>query len=396
MAQSNARLRLLRHRRRQKALAARTKPAIEVQLSPVVPASPVASPSPGRMKSFRDWVIGVIDTFLKNEGMRCEHTQDGLVEAVVALARYQEEGVALYPKIVICDDIDDALKQTTGSEAIQLGEGPRKAATVAEALKKCAPLARDRWIAYVHRKPDTFSFGIFRENSSPVAVALRDAINGSARNAPVGKGLIFVTQLAENVIELVGARGDILTLHLNAAPDDRPSPTADIERLAGAATQLVDNSEREAVAGFLRSLFVDAFRHGHGSLIAVVGKQAPRALTNDAVALAPPLDLAEAVRQHRLQASEKTVAQLRDYKHLLEGMLGSDGITVITRAAVVTHFRVFVKVKEGEGPGPGESGGARLRAFAALCRLVDGGQLVAAYKRSADGGSAFQMVKNGK
>src|SRR5437773_1429301 len=102
------------------------------KLSAVVRTAPT-------IKTFRDLLVAAVSELLKQEAMSCPHTEDGLINLIVALARYREEGVALYPKFVICDDLDATLKRVQGAEAVELGKGDRAAATISDALKKCAP-----------------------------------------------------------------------------------------------------------------------------------------------------------------------------------------------------------------------------------------------------------------
>lgn len=344
-----------------------------------------------KTKTFRDLLVGTLTEFLKQECMTCPETMDGLVHLVVALARYREEGVPLYPRLVICDEPGALSGLLQGRETIELGLSSRNSETMRDALKKCALLAKDQWVAYILREKRLFRYGVFRQASAPTAVSLRDTIYHaySTSDAETG-GLLLISQVAENIVELVGARGSPLTIHLSAAPDDQVSPHDTVDRLVLGIVSRVRSKTRDPCASFLRNLFVDALRQGHGALVAVVNKdREPKVLGADCVRLAQPLDIASAVDEYVGNPTDQTLSRLRDYASLVEGMLCSDGITVFHSDARVTAFRAFIKAKESASKSSLVSGGARHRAFRELCRLVDEKQIGAAFIRSMDGASAI-------
>lgn len=347
----------------------------------------------GANKSFRQYLVGTVSLFLQQEVMFCEHTQDGLVDAVVSLARYREEGTPLYPKLVVCDSLSETVKQVGGSDPIELGSGPRDSRTLRDALKKCAPLARDNWIAFVERTPAKFRFGVFRQNVSPTALAARDTIDCS-RSGVTEKntGLIYITQVAENVVELVGSRGPSLTIHLNAVPEETAGFSSQgTLRLSNAIIRVPDTKLKQRCVSFIHNLLVDSFRSGHGALVAVVepDRAAPKRLVQDSVKLAQPIDIVRAVREHMAQPSEDTFGRLSDYKNVVTGMLSSDGVTIFTSEGVVTHFRVFLQLSKSNGGNGKPTGGARRRAFQELTAMVNQGVVRATFIRSSDGASEF-------
>lgn len=101
--------------------------------------------------SFRTQLKGTLSDFLKKEDMCCPQTEDGLLELVVALSHYTEEGHPLFPQVVLCDNLDTTLSLLQGSDALTIGLGPRDQSTISFALKRCAPLARGGWVIYIQR-----------------------------------------------------------------------------------------------------------------------------------------------------------------------------------------------------------------------------------------------------
>jgi hypothetical protein len=323
--------------------------------------------------------------FLETENMACSATQGALVELVVALSRYQEEGVPLFPKFIVCDDLDLALKVLQGTEPIPVGQGAREASTVRAALKKCAPLARGGWAGFIHRTKDQFRFGVFREPASPTSLDIRDTISSLASSS---SRLVVVMQLAEKVVELVGASGAQLVVHLSAARDNQPSPLESLERLADAVSAALPPDTREPVSAFLRNTLAGALRRGHGTLIAVVDDEVPAEVGGDAVHLVSPVDIAAAIGAHLQDPTAETLARLNAYAQFVEGVLATDGIAVFRSCGQVVAYNWFVRAAHPETALPSEIvGGARRRAHDVLRRLVDTGHLTAAFFRSSDGAS---------
>ncbi len=128
--------------------------------------------------SFRDTLVGSIVGFVEIAGLPWTDISNCLAELAVELSHYTEEGVDLYPRVVVCDNLQNTLKMLQGADSIHIGEGKREPETFRSALKKCAPLARTGWAIYVERHGDGLRFGVFREPTSPIALDLRDTIAG--------------------------------------------------------------------------------------------------------------------------------------------------------------------------------------------------------------------------
>jgi hypothetical protein len=340
-----------------------------------------------KTRTFRSQLLGDLHEFLESEKMSCSETQGALVELLVALSRYQEEGVTLYPKFIVCDDLELALRLLQGTEAIPVGRGPREPNTIHAALKKCAPLARGGWAGFIHRTKDEFRFGVFREPSSPTSLDIRDTISSLA---DANRQIIVVLQLAEKVVELVGASGAQLVVHLSAARENQPSPLESVERLADVVSGDLPAEIRESVAAWLRSTLASALRRGHGTLIAVVKEDVPDAIGGDAVHLDSPVDVAAAIYAHIETPTAETLARINAYAQFVEGILATDGIAVFRTRAQIVAYNWFVRPPLSADALPRDIvGGARRRAHAVLKGLVDDGELVAAFFRSSDGGSEF-------
>ncbi len=337
--------------------------------------------------SFRSQLKETLSDFLAKEEMTCPHTEEGLLELVVALSSYTEEGHPLFPEIMICDNLATALSLLQGSDPLKVGVGPRTAATIGLALKKCAPLARSGWVVYVLRQPEQIEYGVFRAPPSPTALHIRDTVLSLSKEEHRPQ-ILVASQLAQKVVEIVGARSGVLHVHLSATPDDAPPPHDAIDGMVLAACKDIDQADREQAESYLRTSLSNALRQGHGALIGVIKADGDaQSISGDGVHFGQAISLPDLIKQHQNLHSDQTLGSLIAYAGLLTGMLGSDGMVLIDSKARLVGYNLFVK-SNVDGKSQGELlGGARRRAFKALQELVSGGKLTACFIRSSDGAS---------
>ncbi|MGH9830451.1 MAG: hypothetical protein ACREDR_45170, partial [Blastocatellia bacterium] len=155
--------------------------------------------------SFRAQLKENLSEFLTEEDMSCPDTEEALLELVVSLSHYTEEGLLLFPQVVLCDDIGITLSLLQCSDRLRIGSGPRHHSTVAQGLKRCAPLARAGWVVYILRLEETFEYGVFRSPFSPTAPGIRDTVHALTEEAE-NVHIIIASHLEEKAVELVGAR----------------------------------------------------------------------------------------------------------------------------------------------------------------------------------------------
>src|SRR5882672_6905866 len=263
--------------------------------------------------SFRAQLKGTLSDFLKKEGMSCQQTEEGLLEIVVALSRYTEEGHALFPQVVVCDDLSTTVGLLQCSDPLKIGTGKREPATLRQALKKCAPLARGGWVVYIHRKADVFDFGVFRAPTSPIALDIKKTLQSlaSENQAPP---ILFASQLAEKVVEIVGAQAGTLHVHLSATPDDAPSPNDAVDEIVYRAATDVEPAEKEQIQSYLHGMLSDSLRQGHGALLGVLPKGADQAaVSQDGIVLETPISLSDLVVAHERNPTADTLAALLAY-----------------------------------------------------------------------------------
>lgn len=344
--------------------------------------------------SFRSQLKGEISDFLEKSGMASVETIQAMTDLIVDLSHYEEEGTPLYPKILLCNSLQGTLAFLQGSTPIQVGNNPTIILAMKQALKKCAPLARQGWSIYLEQDAGEYRYGVFRESEFPTALDIRETLASLPKESV---NAVLACQIAEKAVELVGTAKRHLHIHLSAVSAEEPPANASLDTLIQATISDVPESTREPMRSYLSSTVGSALLHGHGALIAVLqaGQPIPAVFADDGVLLPEPIELTSIVQIFlTTQNSESTLA-LISYGALLEGMLGCDGITILRSDGAIIGYNFFVKDDNVKNKPASELiGGARRRAFAVLCRVVEEGEANCVFIRSSNGSSEHR-VKTG-
>lgn len=306
--------------------------------------------------TFRTQLIGGVAEFCAGCGLPLFRNPLNLVELIVALAHYKEEGVRLNPQVYISNDIPSLTAMLPEGERVKIGDTTANANGIKEALKKTAPLALDGWSVYLQDR-ERIEYGVFRGSSNPLSVAMDEVLLDGVAPLIVVK----VFGIAEECVEVRASNGEYHHVFLDHRKDDTPPPLQYLDRLVAAMTARCGNDSQEALATFLKKLLFTAMRESHGCIVAVTNmERAPTFLAHDGVILELPINFYKLVGQLRKDEIDSTV--LSNKGALLKGMLNSDGIILFDNKGRLLGYNCFVKVKHESGV----IGGARRRAFAAL------------------------------
>lgn len=340
--------------------------------------------------SFRTQLKGSISDFLAKENMQCTHTENGLLELVVALSHYTEEGNNLFPEIILCDDLESTLSLLQCSDPIPIGEGHRNANTILQAIKRCAPLAQENWKIYIFRFEQCFEFGVFRAPYAPTALSIRDTIQALSEEDQNFQ-IIYASQIAEKSVELIGTCSGTLNLYLSAVPDDEPSPQKAMNSLVKVACSDVDQTFKEQTESYMKTILTNALQKSHGTIIGVLNSdQLILGISTDGIVLSSRIDLSQLVEAHENQRTDRSLSLLNSYGKLLSGMVASDGIVLIDTKCNLRGYNFFVRDPEiSKLPQSTLIGGARRRAYTTLCRMVDENVAQACFFQSSDGCTEF-------
>jgi hypothetical protein len=297
-------------------------------------------------------------------------------ELVALFADYQEEGSSLYLDAFLTENLPSLLSTIPQSICLPLGTTAFDADGVKRAVKKSAPLVRGCWKLYLSDTGQELGFGLFRDSGHPLNLPIGNALVSGEAGAPK---FIRITKVAQDIVRVSTHEAKEVRIHFTNA---RLAP-ASAENTLTALCELVcsdlDKKLAQSCGTYLESLISAAVRNSHGALIAVASRSRIPKFLADSTSLQPPLDISEAVEAVRRDANN--IPQLQALEAVVCGMLCCDGIVVFDTRARVIGYNGFVKLKASD-----VVGGARRRAYHALCGKVGSG-LRAAFFQSQDGGS---------
>lgn len=335
--------------------------------------------------TFRTQLLGGVSDFCVQCNLPLINQAVHLVELIVLLARYQEEGVKLTPKVYLTNDMDSVISMLPESERMNIDTTSPDAAGIKLALKKCAPLANSGWLIFIHDKGDQIEFGLFKGSSNPISVLVDTVLMDQNEDLIVVKAF----QVADECVEIRANNGNFHYVFLNHRKEDSPPPLQFLDELVSAITQKVKDKNRESVESFLNRLLFDALRKSHGCIIAVTSmSKAPKLLSNDGVILDEPINFSKLVDD--LKNDIISPFSLTSRGSLIEGMLNTDGIILFDNKSQLIGYNCFVKVNKNKSI----IGGARKRAFTSLTAKLGKG-LCAVFMQSQDGWSDFKGINNG-
>ncbi len=333
--------------------------------------------------TFRTHLLGSISDFSRQSRLPLLQQTINLVELVVLLARYQEEGKKLSPKVYLTTDIPALCSMLPDSESIHVGTSTSDSSGIRTALKKCAPLARDGWMIFIWDKGPSIDYGLFKGTSNPISVLVDDVAMTKNDDLSVVK----VFQVAEDCVEIRSNKSALHYIFLDHRQEEGPPPLQHLDNLVSLIASNVKEKYYESIKGLLNRLLFESLRESHGCIIAVTNmKKAPKLLANDGVILGSPIDFGFLVEE--LISKRKSESTINSKGALLKGMLSSDGILLFDNQARLLGYNCFVKVKR-------ESrviGGARKRAFSTLKENIGRG-LCGVFMQSQDGWTDFEELK---
>lgn len=332
-------------------------------------------------KTLRDALLGIVTEFAESCEIQGLVSASNLAALVVSLANYHEEGQSLTPDVYLCNEIKDITQLLPGHDLINIGHSTESVKVLLESLKKCAPLAKGGWCIYVENKRSgKFNYGVFRSTLNPLAISLEGTL---FPEPPLGEmSVVRICQTANGCVELRNTKGEICHLLLNDKPINSPPPNEHLHKLIEKISSRVNRKTKDATRNYLQTLIGNALNESHGALIAVLSNPEIPQFLQDGSILDSPLDFPAILTEFQKKNEQVNEHKLNSYKSLISGMISSDGIVVFDTKARLLAFNCFVQSPQQDQK---VNGGARTRAYEALCTHVLNGELNTAFIRSQDG-----------
>lgn len=302
-----------------------------------------------------------------------------LVELIVLLSRYQEEGVKLIPEVYMTNDIEALTSMIPYSEKIKIDMADKSEEGIKKILKKSAPLAIDSWRIYIMEKSNELEYGLFRDSGYPLNVLLDEVIMIEDEEFFVVKAF----QAASDCVEIRSSKSNFHYIFLNHNKEGTPPPQQYIENLVEKITEEVDINFKESTNTYLHRLFLNSLGQSHGCIIAVTNmKKVPKFLSEDGIILVNPINFGNLV--DKLIRKEIKSSYLNSNGSLLKGMLNSDGIILFNNKGCLLGYNFFVKFNATN-----LVGGARKRAYDTIKSKIGKG-ICAVFMQSQDGLTDFK------
>lgn len=329
--------------------------------------------------TFRTHLLGSVTEFCQNSHLESLQNSLNLVDLIVRLARYQEEGEKLFPMVYLTNNITEIIRMLPDAESLKIGIVEKNSEGIKLSLKKCAPMAKGGWLVYINEMVENIEYGIFKGSSNPTAVLVDDVIMTPNENLNIVK----VFQVADDCVEIRANNGEFHYVFLSHRRENDPPPLQHLDRLVESITIKVKANNRPAVSSYLKRVLYESLVKTHGCIIAVTNmKRAPKVLSNDGVILECPIDFEELIVKLKRNVIPQSLIDSKS--DILSGMLNSDGIVLFDNRARILGYNIFVPISNNASA----FGGARKRAFESLKRIENRG-LYSVFMQSHDGWSEF-------
>lgn len=244
--------------------------------------------------TFRTQLLGSVTEFCQESGLSLINNSLHMVELIVLLARFKEEGVSLCPQVYLTNNMDALTSMLPDVEEIYIGSSTTDPTGIKLAIKKCAPLAIGGWLIYIQNNQQGIEFGLFKGSSNPISVLVDDVIMSENDELVVVKAF----QVADECVEIRANNGLFHYVFLDHRREDAPPPLQFLDKLVSAIVENVSNKTKEPTMSFLKKLLFETLRQSHGCIIAVTNmKRAPKFLSDDGVILKNPIDFEELINQ---------------------------------------------------------------------------------------------------
>jgi hypothetical protein len=336
-------------------------------------------------ESLRDHVLASIGDFLyKEKFIADEVTQDGILEALNLISDYHEEGVPLYPEIIITNDME--FFKTIPNKELVISEGDSNIEEFRKAIKLCAPLAIDNWIIFIEIKDKKIKYGLVSAEMTETSLSIFSQTVGELK-VEFGKTTIaYIRNVGQKTVELVGLKNKLTVSLTLDSPKEKTN--LEIKEITNQITLSCEEAFRNITETFLVKIITNALRIGHGNLIGVI-EDSPEAFEvlkseKNATYLPEFIDYQQLIIDAETDRTNESSVYLKSYSSILKSMLNHDGITIFTDKGRLIGYHLLISTHEKEGQE--SNGGARSKAFLSMqnCNLFR-----ACFYKSQDGNMKF-------
>jgi hypothetical protein len=326
-----------------------------------------------KTESLRDHVLALIGGFLYAEKFRTDSvTKYGILEILNLISDYHEEGVPLFPEVIITNSLE--FFKTIPNKELSIGEGPLDVQEFKKAIKLCAPLAIENWVIFIEVKENSIKYGLVSAEMAETSLSIYNQTVGELKISFDNATIAFIKNIGIKTVELCGLENKVI-VSLTLDPPSHSSIN-EILLISQAISSNCDETYKQQITRYFEKTINAALRIGHGNLIAVVA-DSEEAIENlkksekNATFLPVNIDFQQLIVDTETIKNNETSINLKSFSAVLKAMINNDGITIFTNTGKLLGYHLLINLYGAEGHNTGS--GTRSRAFTSMvnCNLFE-------------------------
>lgn len=331
-------------------------------------------PGPVHPQSLREHVLNSIGSFLYLEGFQANDiTPLGILEVINLISDYHEEGVPLFPEIIITNSLD--FFKSIPNKDIVIAEGILSVDEFIKAVKLCAPLAIDNWNIFIEIKAGIIRYGLVSAEMTETSLSIFDQTVGKFKVEIANTTIAYIRNVGVKTVELRGLKENlIVSLTLN---NQSSIANSELASISNQMAEMANENYREQLSYFFMKNINAALRIGHGNLVAVINDsvddiQKLKSQEINGTYLPTPIDFQQLLIDAEDNKNNETSINLKAYASLFKSMINHDGLTVISNKGRIIAYHLLMNTSSIQDQSI--NGGARSKAFATMttCKLFLG------------------------
>ena len=343
-----------------------------------------------RYASLRESTLASIGDFLFEEKFEQNPIiKDGILEIINLISDCYEEGVHLFPEVIVINDLN--FFKAISNREIVIRETELTISEFENVIKLCAPLTVGSWIIFIEIKNNTMKYGLVDAEITETTPSIYEQTVGALLVDIPDMTVAYIRNVGSKTVELVGLKKKLtVSLTLGSFEMTANNVVYDISKQI---TNNCDPEFQQPITTFIDKIINSAIKQNHGNLIGVVEDDPVKIETlkeklKDGVYLKEPIDIADYVIYTEKEETNESSVSLKAYSRVMVSMLNHDGITLISDKAKILGYHMFIESvpKEGEQL----VGGARTRAFQSM---LNSELFNACFYKSQDGNSKIWIKK---
>lgn len=306
---------------------------------------------------------------------------EGVLNIVNQVSDYHEEGVRLYPEVIIVNDI--SILKMIQARTERIYEGNIEQNTFSRIMKLCAPLANSNWSIYINIiDNEHIQYGVVSGELKETSLSLRRQI---LEITPKVNHVLYIRNIGSKNVEIRNTfRTCVVSLTLDGSISNQDNNLNSL--ISCTIRDVPEKLKSEILFDFMHKTIGDALDEGHGNLIAVCKEETLSVCLQEmsgGSVIEKPIDIPSLLNDDRLLEKNTTSVAIKSYVSLIKSMINHDGITFVSTTGKILayHFIVNNKVESVQ-----VVGGSRTKAFEAL-KKVEG--IYACFFKSQDGLTKF-------